>query len=172
MSTLGKKAALSLSLLLLWVCLTGRLDSSFIAAGTVISLFVVRVVWGTFFSGFHGDPVGARGWSGIRIFSLLCFIPCFFLDLVKSTWDVSMIALMPKISLAPAIVEVQSHLSSKTALIFLANQVTLTPGTLTLDADMANHRLFIHVLSLGADGPRPVRDQISQLESRIEAIKI
>lgn len=171
MSTRAKMAGLFSSLFLLWVALTGRLDPAFIVVGAAISALVVRVVWRTFFAGFHDYSIGDHGWKGVRILALLSFIPRFFFDLIKSTWEVSLLALKPSLSLSPSIVQIQSGLTSKTSLVFLANQITLTPGTLTLDADMVHHRLFIHVLTLGDDGTKAVKDQISQLESRIEAIK-
>ena len=169
MSNWAKKIGLFFSLLSLWVALIGRLDPAFILVGAVVSVLVVRVVWRTFFSGFHDFHLGDHG-RGIRFLPLLCFIPCFFLDLIRSTWEVSLIALRPNLFLSPSIVQIQSGLTGKTSLVFLANQITLTPGTLTLDADMAHHRLFIHVLTLGSGGTKAVKDQISQLESRIGAI--
>ncbi|NCC97413.1 MAG: hypothetical protein EOM02_11315, partial [Synergistales bacterium] len=81
MSNWAKKIGLFSSLLSLWVALTGRLDPAFILVGAVVSVLVVRVVWRTFFSGFHDFHLGDHG-RGIRFLPLLCFIPCFFLDLI------------------------------------------------------------------------------------------
>ncbi len=169
MSNRAKKIVLFSSLLSLWVALTGRLDPAFILVGSVVSISVAHIVWGTFFSGFHDLPLGDDG-RGLNFIFLLCFIPCFFFDLIRSTWEVSLLALRSDLSLSPSIVQIQSGLTSKTSLVFLANQITLTPGTLTMDADMAHHRLFIHVLTLGSGGTKAVKDQIYQLESRIGAI--
>ncbi|SMG34094.1 Na+/H+ antiporter subunit E [Dethiosulfovibrio salsuginis] len=170
MSTQAKMTGLFSSLLILWIALTGRIDLPFILVGAIISALVVRVVWKTFFSGVHDFPLGDHVWKGINWIPLLCFVPCFFFDLIKSTWDVSILALRPNLSLAPAIIQTQSGLTSKTALVLLANQITLTPGTLTLDADISHHKLYIHVLTINDQEIDGIKDQIHQLEARIEGI--
>lgn len=47
----------------------------------------------------------------------------------------------------PAIVKVDTGLKSETGTVVLANSITLTPGTLTVDMDSENHNLYIHCLS-------------------------
>lgn len=170
MSTRAKMTGLFLSLLILWISLTGRIDIPFLLVGSTVSAVVVRVVWRTFFSGAQDFPLGNHVWKGINWIPLLSFVPCFFFDLIKSTWDVSLLALRPKLSLTPAIIQTPSGLTSKTALVLLANQITLTPGTLTLDADISHHDLFIHVLTLEGQSIEAIEEQIHQLESRIERI--
>jgi multicomponent Na+:H+ antiporter subunit E len=47
----------------------------------------------------------------------------------------------------PAIVKVDTGLKSETGTVVLANSITLTPGTLTVQMDPENHGLYIHNLS-------------------------
>lgn len=170
MSTWSKKMGLFSSLLLLWVALTGRAAPAFIVTGSVVSALVVSVVWRTFFSSSHKLIKEVQPWKGVNWIPLLCFIPCLFFDLIKSSWSVSLLALRPRLSLSPAIVQTQSRLTNKTALVFLANHITLTPGTLTMDIDVSHHRLFVHVLTLEEGGVEVVKEQISHLESRMKRI--
>jgi multicomponent Na+:H+ antiporter subunit E len=47
----------------------------------------------------------------------------------------------------PAIVKVETGLKSETGTVVLANSITLTPGTLSVDIDEENHVLYIHCLN-------------------------
>jgi multicomponent Na+:H+ antiporter subunit E len=44
----------------------------------------------------------------------------------------------------PGIVKVRTKLTTDTALTFLANSITLTPGTMSVDIDKDNGILYIH----------------------------
>jgi multicomponent Na+:H+ antiporter subunit E len=50
----------------------------------------------------------------------------------------------PSLPVHPGIVKVKTTLTSDTALTFLANSITLTPGTLTVDIDKENGFLYVH----------------------------
>ena len=56
----------------------------------------------------------------------------------------------PQLPINPGIVKVKTRLKSDTALTFLANSITLTPGTLTVDIDRDNGVLYIHWLNVKA----------------------
>lgn len=156
------KTSLFMALLALWVVLTGKKEIEPIFLGSVLSALAVRFVW------VGKSPVSVvRFGGGPRLVPLICFIPIFLWDLVKSTWDVAMLALRPKLSLSPAVIRVGSGLKDKSALVFLANQITLTPGTLTLDADMSSHSLFVHVLNRGDIDASQARTGIYRQETRI-----
>jgi multicomponent Na+:H+ antiporter subunit E len=50
----------------------------------------------------------------------------------------------PKLPINPGIVKVKTTLKSDTALTFLANSITLTPGTLCVDIVAEEGLLYIH----------------------------
>ena len=52
--------------------------------------------------------------------------------------------LHPRLPINPGIVKVKTVLKSDTALTFLANSITLTPGTLSVDIDKDNGILYVH----------------------------
>ncbi len=88
-------------------------------------------------------------------------------DILKASAEVAIIALKPRIDIRPGIVRVDSHLKNKTALVFLANYITLTPGTLTVDIDTARHHVFIHALDLGTLDAPDIRNEVAMLEKRL-----
>jgi len=50
----------------------------------------------------------------------------------------------PDLPINPGIVKVKTTLKSDTGLTFLANSITLTPGTMSVDIDQENGFLYIH----------------------------
>ena len=56
----------------------------------------------------------------------------------------------PKLPINPGIVKVKTTLKTDTALTFLANSITLTPGTLSVDIDKDNGILYIHWIDVKA----------------------
>ena len=54
----------------------------------------------------------------------------------------------PRLPINPGIVKVKVELKTDTALTFLANSITLTPGTMSVDIDKENGILYIHWINV------------------------
>jgi multicomponent Na+:H+ antiporter subunit E len=72
------------------------------------------------------------------------YLPVFLWEVLKANIDVAYRVLHPKLPINPGIVKVKTELKSDTALTFLANSVTLTPGTLSVDINKERGTLYIH----------------------------
>ncbi|MBC8473526.1 MAG: Na+/H+ antiporter subunit E [Candidatus Omnitrophica bacterium] len=79
-----------------------------------------------------------------RYLWFLYYIPIFAWECFKANIDVAYRVIHPDLPIHPGIVKVRTTLTSDTALTFLANSITLTPGTLTVDVDKENACLYIH----------------------------
>ena len=96
--------------------------------------------------------VAGRGKSGHyfkkipRILELALF---FLFDLVRANFRMAGIILSPRMKLRPAVVAVPLILKSEAAIILLANMMTLTPGTLSLDISSDRRTIYIHTVYLG-----------------------
>ncbi len=66
----------------------------------------------------------------------------FLFELIKSNLDVARRVITPSLPINPGIVEVKTKLKSKMGRMILANSITLTPGTLTID--IKEDTLYIH----------------------------
>ncbi|MBL3593605.1 MAG: Na+/H+ antiporter subunit E [Synergistaceae bacterium] len=165
-----KPMVLAVALFLAWMATTGRLDLPFLLTGAVIVAIVVRITWATFFAGAHDFSLRGKPWPKPCIAALLAYPLFFFGELLYATWEVALIALRPYIELNPAIIRVDSRFHNSTALVLLANQITLTPGTLTIDADIPHQGLYIHALDLGKEGIDGVKKQIHKLEQQMEEL--
>ncbi len=78
------------------------------------------------------------------------YLPVFLWECFKANIDVAYRVLHPKLPINPGIVKVKTNLKSDTALTFLANSITLTPGTLSVDIDTDNGVLYIHWINVKA----------------------
>lgn len=75
---------------------------------------------------------------------LFWYIPIFLWEIVKANMDVAYRVIRPDLPIKPGIVKVKTSLQSATACTLLANSITLTPGTLSVDIDMDQSVLYIH----------------------------
>lgn len=75
-------------------------------------------------------------------------IPLFF-EMAKANLDVAYRIITGKIE--PGIVKIEPDLKKDLSLTFLANSITLTPGTLTVDIDEEESELYIHWIKMGED---------------------
>ncbi|MFH1407197.1 MAG: Na+/H+ antiporter subunit E, partial [Candidatus Omnitrophota bacterium] len=77
--------------------------------------------------------------------------PMFLWECLKANIDVALRVLHPKLPINPGIVKVKTTLKSDTGLTFLANSITLTPGTLCVDIDSREGILYIHWIDVKAE---------------------
>jgi multicomponent Na+:H+ antiporter subunit E len=66
----------------------------------------------------------------------------FFKELVRSNLKLTAVVLSPELPIEPAIVKVRTRLRSRMGRLMLANSITLTPGTLTVE--LADEWLYVH----------------------------
>jgi multicomponent Na+:H+ antiporter subunit E len=79
----------------------------------------------------------------------------FFIEVIKANLDVAFRVITMRIR--PGIIRVSSDLKSDLGIFMLANSITLTPGTITVDIDEKTHDLFIHNINVGVgDEAKPV----------------
>ena len=78
------------------------------------------------------------------------YLPVFVWECFKANLDVAYRVLHPRLPINPGIVKVKTELKSDTALTFLANSITLTPGTMSVDIDSANGILYVHWINVKA----------------------
>lgn len=123
---------------LVWALLTWPLDLQHLIAGLIVAAFVAFIT---------GDLFSQRPHHFGHITRYLWFsyyVPVFLWECLKANIDVAMRVLNPKLPINPGIVKVKTTLKSDTGLTFLANSITLTPGTLCVDIDAEKGILYIH----------------------------
>lgn len=114
----------------------------------IIGIFVAGLV--TFLT---GDMFTKRPHHFMHISRYLWFayyVPVFIWECLRANIDVTLRVINPTLPINPGIVKVKTILKSDTALTFLANSITLTPGTLCVDIDQKEGTLYIHWIDVKA----------------------
>ncbi len=81
-----------------------------------------------------------------RWFTFLVYLFPFFWAMVKANVDVAYRVITGRIN--PAIVKINPKLKNDMSLTFLANSITLTPGTLSVDVDQKTNELYVHWINV------------------------
>lgn len=79
-----------------------------------------------------------------RYLWFLCYVPLLLWECLKANIDVALRVINPKLPINPGIIKIKTSLKSDTALTFLANSITLTPGTFCIDINQEEGILYIH----------------------------
>lgn len=135
-------AMLFATLFLFWVLLNGSLAADILIVGAVAALIIAFLFRDglAVFSEFKATP-RAFGAAVIYLFY-------FLKELVKSNLHIAGIVLSPSLPLNPGIVKVRTRLKSNMGRLLLANSITLTPGTLTVEID--GEWIYIHWVTVGS----------------------
>lgn len=162
-SKLRDTAVLFVTLMLFWLMLSGNLDTDVLIVGAVASLIIALLYRDglSFFTEFRFTPQAIV--AGFRYYGY------FLRELFKSNLNMAAIVLSPSLPITPGIVKVRTRLKSRMGRLMLANSITLTPGTLTVE--MAGEWLYIHCVTLGAtDIEAATAEIVSGFESYLEVM--
>ncbi|CDZ73183.1 Multisubunit Na+/H+ antiporter, MnhE subunit [Neorhizobium galegae bv. orientalis] len=147
---------LSLVFAVVWVAVTGSATLHNLIFGFALSTLVLWIV---------RDEMGARGyWRRLgRILSLLAL---FLKELALSAWKVAVLVMSPRMDLKPGIFAFPLTVTRDFEITLLANLITLTPGTLSVDVSEDRRTLFVHAIDC-SDIEATKRDIANGFERKI-----
>lgn len=129
-------------IVLVWLALWGDLSWGNVVGGVLVAVFVLVAV-----------RLPAREVTyHLSVVAGLVYLGRFARDLVIATAQVSRQVFWPVERLRPAVLEVPMRGTDPLVLALVANSITLTPGTMTLDVDERRGLLWVHVLHLEEGG--------------------
>lgn len=117
-------------LLLLWIIFNGRITPEVFLFGVVICGWLY---W--FISKHMGYNYKDELRYAKKLPLYLKYALTLLWEIMKANVDVIKIVLSPKMEIAPAVVEFRTNLESEAAQVMLANSITLTPGTYTVELE-------------------------------------
>jgi multicomponent Na+:H+ antiporter subunit E len=149
--------------LLTWIMLTGTLAADELLTGCLVGLVVVVA------SGSRLALLSGLRMTPLAPFYMVRYLAYFFTQLALSNFDVARRIVSPDLPINPSLVEVSTGLSSDLGRMLLANSITLTPGTLTVEAK--GDRMLIHWIDCptGSDLESATRAIAAGFEQRIAA---
>jgi multicomponent Na+:H+ antiporter subunit E len=111
--------------------------------GIIICLILSIIL----FRNYH--KIGLPALSLKRLIYLCIYIIVLFREIIIANFDVAYRVIHPKLPIKPGIVVIKTELKNDLAKMILANSITLTPGTFTLDIN--NDKLLIHWINVKTD---------------------
>jgi multicomponent Na+:H+ antiporter subunit E len=125
----------TLILFVLWLVLSASLSMQNIVVGLGVSYAIALL----YVKMFKDESI-----YSFNLRAFLLYLLVLFKNLLKSNIQINRRILSKNMNISPAIVAVETDLQSDWKKLLLANSITLTPGTLTLD--IKENTLFIHVI--------------------------
>ncbi|RWX06773.1 Na+/H+ antiporter subunit E [Rhizobium hidalgonense] len=146
----------NLLLAIAWITVTGSASLHNLVFGFLLgalALFIIR------------EPFGGNGY--LRRAGLMLSLAALFLkELTLSAWRVTLTVLSPDMKLKPGIFAFPLTVTSDFEITLLANLITLTPGTLSVDVATDRRTLYVHALDC-SDPEASKRDIANGFERKI-----
>ncbi len=111
--------------------------------GAIFALVVAALVKNRYLS------KSLRMLNPVRWFIWLIYLFPFFFAMAVANVDVAYRVITGRIN--PGIVKISPNLKNDMALTILANSITLTPGTLSIDVDEETNDLYVHWINVQPD---------------------
>jgi len=143
--------------------LQGSLERDVLIVGAVVS-FCIALIYRdglSFFTEFRATPQAFV--AGFRYYGY------FFKELVVSNVKLAAIVLSPSLPINPGIVKVRTRLKSRMGRLMLANSITLTPGTLTVELE--GEWIYVHWVTVDSvDVEAATQRIVAGFESYLEVM--
>lgn len=138
----------------IWVAITGDFQFANYVFGFVLSFIILFVIT-------RGD---AKYFKIIP--KLIAFIFFFLFELIKANLQVAFDVVTKKFYMTPGIVKVPLEAETNLEISLLANLITLTPGTLSLDVSEDRKVLYVHAMYI-TDKEAFIKDIKNGFERRL-----
>ncbi len=132
----------------LWLAFSGVFLREFLVLGALTAAIGVATFHYLFrdtHEGFFAAAPSNAGWLLATSARFLLYVPWLAWEIAVANLYVAYLVLHPRMPIEPMLVEFETSLATEQAQVLLAQSITLTPGTVTVDA--AGGKLLVHCLS-------------------------
>jgi multicomponent Na+:H+ antiporter subunit E len=140
-----KAILLFIFLIIIWFLLTLDVTLSNIIVGVVATILV------TIFYTKYALKADRKLLQIGRYFWAFVYLFIFLWECIKANIDVMYRVVHPAMPIKPGIVKVKSSLKTDIGKVFLANSITMTPGTITVD--IIDNNFYIHWIYVYSKDP-------------------
>ncbi len=141
-----------------WLLLSGKFDLFHLTIGAVCSVLVAYLFHDLLFTNVRVGDMRVVTWRFIT------YIPWLLYQIMMSNIHVASLVLRPRMPIRPQVLTFKTKLETDISIVTLANSITLTPGTITMD--IRDGVYYVHALS------KKVADDLKagQMEDRVAHI--
>jgi len=158
-ATPGKFVYTFIVMFVIWMAFTTSLEPAELITGAFVSLILA------FFTNRIFSCCGLKVLMPHKIIYFIQYFFIFIIALIKANFDIAKRVVSPKLPINPGIVEFKTKLTNGFARMVLANTITLTPGTLTID--VIKNTFYIHWIDVTSDDPEVVYKEIAESFEKI-----
>jgi multicomponent Na+:H+ antiporter subunit E len=151
-------AALVVTLFAFWLMLSGIYTPFLVLSGLGASIAVAALAWRMGVADPEGHPVHLT-------LGAAAYWPWLLKEIAVAGWQVSRIILHPRLPISPRLTRFAPSQKSSVGLVTHANSITLTPGTITVEADRES--FLVHALT--RDGAEGLED--SEMDRRVSRLE-
>lgn len=137
-----------------WCFLHGAINLPNFLIGLVLGFLVIR----PFRQLYDIDEQASYSDFIRRIPKIARYLSMLIVEIIKASIVVAKIVLQPKIDIHPGIIAVPVRTTKDVSITAIANTITLTPGTLTIDVSDDRSALYVH--SIDVSDPKGLSDSI------------
>lgn len=143
MALVRGRVLLALLLLVVWFALAYPLNLQELGAAGIVTLLVLLLPLGA------AEVLGEFRMAPKPVLYAIAYTFVFFGELIRANLDVAFRVLSPQLPIRPGIVRVRTSLKSRLGRLILANSITLTPGTITVET--RGEILYVHWINVEGD---------------------
>lgn len=128
-----------------WVLLSGKLDAAHLGAGAVAAALIALVTRKLHALPPAIGPAPHAPFADLRWARLLRYIPWLAFEVIVSSLHVAYVVVHPRLPIEPRVLKLKAGLPHPVARLVLANSITLTPGTVTMEVE--GDEFVVHALT-------------------------
>ena len=148
-----KYIALFIIALIFWLLFTFNLTTPNIIVGIVAAL-ATSILFGRYFVTSIYKLLQPQ-----RYFWFIIYLIIFIWECLKANIEVAYRVLHPAMPIKPGIVKIKIDLKTDIAKTTLANSITMTPGTITVD--IIDDYIYVHWIYISTDDPKEYSHKVS-----------
>ncbi|PPJ47314.1 Na+/H+ antiporter subunit E [Rhizobium sp. KAs_5_22] len=148
--------AINLLMAIVWAAITGSASLHNLIFGFVLSTLTLGLI---------REQINGTGYIR-RVIRIAALAWLFFVELAKSACKVAIMVVSPRLDIKPGIFAFPLTVTRDFEITLLANLITLTPGTLSVDVSDDKKTLYVHAIDC-ADPNGARRDIAEGFERKI-----
>jgi len=141
-------------LFVVWLMFTSTLALQEVLTGAGVS-FLIALPTSRFFT-----DIRPATFNPVNLVYILEYLFIFLWALIVANLDVARRVISPKLPINPGIISFKTELKSDFAKMILANSITLTPGTLSVD--IIGDTFYIHWIDVKSLDPEKSKEEIAE----------
>tara|TARA_B100000945_G_scaffold248448_1_gene204913 strand:- start:1217 stop:1690 length:474 start_codon:yes stop_codon:yes gene_type:complete len=142
-----------------WIILSGEFSFVLLFSGIISSLIVSYMSHDLLIKNVDAKI------SLIKTIRFIKFLPWLLWQIVLANIDLAIRTLNPKMPINPRLIKFNNNLKTDLGMVILANSITLTPGTVTIDVN--KNEYLVHIIS-----EKAAQSLISgEMQARVKAIE-